>query len=120
MQVAGKIFGNICLKGSRDAFFFHYVVCDQGGTGGPNFLMGSYPIEGESSNFWACRETPSQFRPLVGYHDLPIRKTLGTMLSLLTAEMILKRVNESIFLQTNKFIVHKVKDEKEVANSLLH
>ena len=41
------------------------------------------------------------------------------MLSLLTAEMILKRVSESIFLQSNKFIAHKVKDEKEVANSLM-
>ena len=39
------------------------------------------------------------------------------MLSLLTAEMILKRVSESIFLQSNKVIADKVKDEKEVANS---
>ena len=46
--------------------FFQYVVCDQGGTGGLNFLMGWYPTEGESSNFWACRETPSPVSSLSG------------------------------------------------------
>ena len=35
----------------------------------------------------------------------------------LFAVMVLKRVRESIFLQSNKFTVCKVKDEKELANS---
>ena len=34
-------------------------------------------------------------------------------------EMILKRVNESIYFQSNQFRTCKVKDEKEVANSLM-
>ena len=50
--------------------------------------------------------------------DLPIRKTLRRVLGLLTV-MILKRVSENIFFQSNKFTAYKVKDEKEVANSLM-
>ena len=38
------------------------------------------------------------------------------MLGLLIV-MVLKRVSESIFFQSNKFTACKVKDEKEVANS---
>ena len=33
--------------------------------------------------------------------------------------MILKRVSESIFFQSNKVTANKVKDEKEVVNSLM-
>ena len=33
--------------------------------------------------------------------------------------MILKRVSESIFFQINKFTACKVKDQKEVENSLM-
>ena len=40
------------------------------------------------------------------------------MLGLLTV-IILKRVSENIFFQSNKFKAYKVKDEKEVANSLM-
>ena len=42
-----------------------------------------------------------------------MRRVLG----LLTV-MILKKVSESIFFQSNKFTACKVKDEKEMANSL--
>ena len=37
----------------------------------------------------------------------------------LFAVMILKRMSESIFFQSNKSTACKVKDEKEVANSLM-
>ena len=33
--------------------------------------------------------------------------------------MILKRVKESIFIQSNKFTAYKIKDGKEVENSLM-
>ena len=45
-----------------------------------------------------------------------MRETPRRVLDLLTV-MILKRVSESIFFQSNKFTACKVKDEKEVANS---
>ena len=68
-------------------------------------------------NFLACRETP-QFPTLVEHPDVPIRKTLRRVLGLLTV-MVLKRVSESIFSQSNKFTGCRVKDEKEVANFLM-
>ena len=50
--------------------------------------------------------------------NLSKKKNLRRMLCLLTVT-ILERVNESIFFQSNKFIACKVKDEKEVTNSLM-
>ena len=52
----------------------------------------------------------------VGHPDLPIRKTLRRVLDPLSV-MTLKRVNESIFFQINKFTACKI--TKEVANSLM-
>ena len=86
-----------------------------GETGELKFLVWMSSTEGESSNFWACRETP-QFPPLVGHPNLTTRKTLRRVLGLLTV-MILKGMSESIFYQSNKFRACKFKDEKEVANS---
>ena len=54
----------------------------------------------------------------MGHHDLPIKKTLRRVLGLLTV-MILKRVIQSIFFQSNKFTGCKVNDEEEVANYLI-
>ena len=88
-----------------------------GETGELKFLVGMSSTEGESSNFWAYRGTP-QFPPLVGHPNLTIRKTLRRVLGLLTV-MILKGVSESIFFQSNKFTACKVKDEKDVVNSLI-
>ena len=96
----GKISGKICLKAIRDVvnmwliYVFQYVVCDQG------------------------RDRGTHFPALVGHLNLPIRKTQSRLLGVLTA-MILKRVSESIFFQSNKFTACKVKEEKEVANSLM-
>ena len=53
-----------------------------------------------------------QFPPLTGHHNLPLGKTLRTVLGLL-AVMVLKRVSEIIFFWSNKFTACKVKDEKE-------
>ena len=50
--------------------------------------------------------------------NLPIKKTLRSELGLVTV-MILKRVNESIFFQNNKFAVFKVKNGKQVAGTLI-
>ena len=62
--------------------------------------------------------SPPPPSPLVGHPNLCIRKTLRRELGLLTV-MILKRVSESIFFQSSKSTECKVKDEKEVANSLM-
>ena len=50
--------------------------------------------------------------------DLPIRKTMMMVFGLFT-EMILEKVIESIFFQSNKFRAYKVKDEKGVTNFLM-
>ena len=57
-----------------------------------------------------------QFPPLTGHHNLPLGKTLRTVLGLL-AVMLLKRVSEIIFFWSNKFTACKVKDEKEKEKS---
>ena len=55
--------------------------------------------------------------PLVGNPDVLLRKTLRSVTYMFTA-MTLKRVSESVFLQSNTFRACKVKDGKEVAESL--
>ena len=58
-------------------------------------------------------------RPSPGFPTgLPIRKTLRRVLGLLTV-MTLKRVKESIFIQSDKFTAYKIKDGKEAENSLM-
>ena len=58
INVAGKMFGKICLTAIRD--FFQYVICNQGRDRGNRFFFWRwYPTEVKSSFFWACRETPS-------------------------------------------------------------
>ena len=78
-------------------------------------------------NFLACRETsspPPQKKEIPSLNETsssPHKKNPvgeGGVLDLLTV-MILKRVNESIFFQINKFTASKVKVKKEVANSLM-
>ena len=61
---------------------------------------------------------PTQFPPSLGQPDFLIRKTLRKVLGLFTT-MILKRVSESIYFQIEIFTTCKVKDEKEVVNSLM-
>ena len=50
--------------------------------------------------------------------DLLIWKNLRRVLGLLTA-MVLKRVSESVFFQSNKFTVYEVKDENELTSYLM-
>ena len=70
--------------------------------------------KGKGQTFGLARRLP----PFVGHPDLPIKKTLMRVHGLLTA-MILKKVSQSIFLQSNKFTVFKVKDQNKVRNSLM-
>lgn len=73
--------------------FFKYVFFDQGRDRGTQFFGGVIPL------------------------DLSLTKTLRKVLSLHTA-MILKRVSETIFFQSNKSAGCKVKDEREIGSSL--
>ena len=96
------------------------MECDQERDEGTQFVgKRVYPTEEKSSNFLAYRESPApQFSPSVGHPDLPIMKTLRRVVVLFTV-MILKRVSESIFFQNKKFTECKIKDGKDVANSLM-
>ena len=90
-----------------------YMVCNQERKwGNLIFWWGQYSTEGEKSNFWACRETP-QLSPLVEHPDFPIRKNLIGVVGLLSV-MILKRVGDTTFFQSERFTACKVKEEKEV------
>ena len=93
------------------------MICDRERDRGAQFFDGSDIQQNGNSNFWACSETPP-ILSLSEHPNLPIRKTLRRVLGLLTI-IILKRVSESIFFQSNKFAADKGKDVKEVANSLM-
>ena len=117
MHATDKIFGKIFLKVIRDTFLANMWSVVRRGMGDSIFEWGWYPTEGENSRFWSCRET-LPILPLVGHLDLFIRKILIKVVGLLTV-IILKRVSESIFIESSKFTACKVKNEKEVTNSLI-
>ena len=98
MHTAGKIFVKTYLKAIRDRYLFlpicrifQYVIflSNRKGKFKLSDLQGDPP--------------PPQFLRLVGYPDLPLRKTLRVV-GLLTVV---------IFFQSKKFAACKVKDEKE-------
>ena len=110
MRASDKIFDKICLKATTSFSNMWPVIKGQGDS---IFWWGWYLTEAESWNFWLAGRSP-KFPPLVGHPDLPTKKTLRRVLDTV---MILKRVNESIFFQINKFTACKI--TKEVANSLM-
>ena len=97
MHAAGKIFVKTYLKAIRDTFFFtkcgisQYVIFLSNRRG--KFRLSD--LQGDPST--------TQFLRLVGYPDLPMRKTLRVV-GLLTV---------MIFFQSKKFTACKIKDEKE-------
>ena len=80
----------------------------RGWTGGLDFFW--------KLKIWACREPPlphsSIYFPLLGHTNLPIRKNVRKVLGLLNV-MILKRRNEHIFFQSNKFTVYNIKNKED-------
>ena len=100
----------------------HYSIqlkTDKGRYGG-TFSVGLISNRGKRFKFFLDMngELPPKVPPIMRSLDLPIKKTLRSELGLVT-EMILKRVNESIFFQNNKFAVFKVKNGKQVAGTLI-
>ena len=85
----GKIFDKIFLKLSET--FLQYVVCNQGTNGGTR-LFGGGDIQQNKKLLGLQRAPPHththtqspKFRPLLGYPNLPIRKTVRRVLGLLT------------------------------------
>ena len=95
MHGAGKIFFKTYLKAIRDFFpiceISYYVIFLSNRRGKFTLL----DLQGDPA--------PLQFLSLVGYPDLPMRKTLRVV-GLFTV---------MIFFQRKKFTVCKIKDEKE-------
>ena len=81
-----------------------------GGTGGLNISVGLISNRKEKLKILAFREIP-QFPPLVRHPNLLIRKSPRKVVGVL-AVIILKRVSESFFFQSNKLTACKVKDGK--------
>ena len=81
MNASGKNFDKISLKAIRDTFSSN---------------MWSVIKKVKVQTFWLAGRPSTQFPPLVGYPDLPVRKTLRRVIDLLIV-MILKRVSKSIF-----------------------
>ena len=118
MHAPGKTFGKIFLTAIRDTFLSNTWSGITGGTGWLKVLVGVISNRRGKFKLSGLQGDPPPFFPLAGHLDLPIMKTLRRVLNLLTI-MILKRVTLSIFFQSNKFTPCEVKDEKEVANSLM-
>ena len=95
-----------------------YVIIGNGT--GTQFFVGAGVLTNRRGKFkfLGLQGDLPQLPPLVGHSNLPIRETLKRVLVLLTL-IVLKRVSESIFFESNKFTACKVKDKKEVANYLM-
>ena len=98
--------GHDCVAGNMRHRCANILVWDDSQQKGK---LQTYILQGDPS---------IQFPPLVRHPDLPIKKILRRVLGLFTA-MILKRVCDSNYFKSNKFTTCKVKDEKEMANSLM-
>ena len=96
-----------------------FPICGiRGRTGKPNYLVGMIFSKRGKFKLLVYQGDPlPQFSSLVRHPNLPIRKILKGAWSAYC--IILERVSESIFFQSNKLRACKVKDEKEVANSLI-
>ena len=111
MHTTGKMFDKIYLTAIRDTIF-QYVVCSQREGEGEawqkvrafGFLVGRF--RAVSSLSLSCKSWSL------------IENTLRSVLCLITV-IILKRVREIIYLQSNKFTACKVRDEKVVAKFLM-
>ena len=114
IYAAGKTYGKICLKAITDKLFFQNVVCDQGRERKLGVISNR---KGKFKPLILQGDPRPQFPPLVWYPNFSMRKILESAWSAYL--MILKRVGDSIFFQSNKFTACKVKDEKQVANSLM-
>ena len=95
MHAAGKVFVKTYLKAIIDFFpiceISHYVIFLSNRRG----MFKLLDLQGNPP--------PPQFPSLVGYPDLPIRKTLR----------VVGLLNVMIFFQRKKFTACKIKDEKE-------
>ena len=81
-------------------------------------VRGDIQKKDEFQNFEHEWGEPSSITPLVENPDPHITNTLRSVLGLTTV-IILKRVSQSNFLQSNKFTACKVRDKKEVKISLM-
>ena len=77
-----KIFGKICLKVIRDTFFSNMWSAISGVTGRLKVLVeGDIQQKGKLQTYGLAGRPPhTQFPPVVGHPDLPIRKTLRRVL----------------------------------------
>ena len=118
------IFCLICLKAVRDTFF-QFLHWNQGKDRarreerGNNSVLVRSDIQqkGEVQNFGHELVELSQAPPLVANPDHPVKNALESFLGLIT-EIILKKVREIFFFQSNKCTACKVRDGKEDAKSL--
>ena len=114
-----KVFGKICLKVIRDTFFSNMWSAISGATGDSKFWWRVISNRRGSFKLMDLQGDPPHTIPSrSGTSWSPHKENPEEGACLFTA-MILKRVSESIYFQSNKFTTCKVKDEKEVENSLM-
>ena len=98
-------------------FFLICGVCDQRRDRGTQFFGGvDITQKGEVHTFGFAERPSNSF--LNGTSWFPHKENSEEVARFAYCNDF-RRVSESIFFQSNKFIAYKVKDEKEVANSLM-
>ena len=110
MCILGKIFGQTCLKFSRD-FFFNMRSVIRWGTGRINFMAKSICSRRRVQTFCLSGGSPTSILSIVGQPDLSIRKTLCRVLGLLTV-MILKKWVRLFSFKATKLQHVKLKNMK--------
>ena len=111
IYTARKSFDKICLKAVRDTLFSN--MCSVEGEG--RLTGGNIQQIEKVQTFSLARGLP-EFPPLVWHPNLSIRKIEECLVYLL---QWFEKSEWEHFFQSNKFTAWKVKDEKEVANSLM-
>ena len=125
MCTTGVILCLICLKTVRDTFL-QFLLWNEGTDKvsheerGNNSVLVRSDIQqkGEVQNFGHELVELSPAPPLVANPDHPVKNALESFLGLIT-EIILNKVREIFFFQSNRFTACKVRDGKEDAKSLL-
>ena len=116
MCILGKIFGQTCLKFSRD-FFFNMRSVIRWGTGRINFMAKSICSRRRVQTFCLSGGSPTPILSISGA-TRSLHKKNPVQGSWSTYSDDFEKMSETVFFQSNKVTACKIKEYEEVVNFL--
>ena len=116
MCILGKIFGQTCLKFSRD-FFFNMRSVIRWGTGRINFMAKSICSRRRVQTFCLSGGSPTSILSISGA-TRSLHKKNPVQGSWSTYSDDFEKMSETVFFQSNKVTACKIKEYEEVVNFL--